>query len=302
MNQSPTPPPFIAIIGPTSSGKSALAIKLAKKFGGTIISADSRQVYRGMNLGTGKITKREMAGIPHELIDVADPKRQFTVADFQRKIRQVMRRAQSPFWLVGGSPFYIDAVIYDEHLPKVKPNRALRKRLEAWPDARLVRELGRRDPARAKTIDQRNRRRLIRALEICLTTNKPQTPRQRQAPNALILGISMPRTELYRRIRTRILTRLKRGMIAEVRRLHDQGVSWKRLDAFGLEYRFISRFLQGQLTKNQMIDQLEAATHAFARRQLTWWRRNPDIRWITTAKQAEQNVRQYINKRKGGRV
>ncbi len=288
------PKPLIAIIGPTACGKTALSIRLAQRFGGTVISADSRQVYRGMKLGTGKVTKREMNGVPHELLDVADPKRQFTVVDFQRRVARVMRTAKTPFWLVGGSPLYVDAIVYEQHFPIVKPNATLRKKLEGWSTPRLIRELQKLDPMRAQTIDQKNRRRLIRALEIVKSTGRPIPQLERRDTNALILGINLPRNLLYRRINVRLDARLRLGMITEVRRLHEAGVSWKRLESFGLEYRFIARFLQGQITKSEMISQLQGAIHAFARRQMTWWKRDPNIRWIKNEAEAARWIRSYL--------
>jgi tRNA dimethylallyltransferase len=209
-----------------------------------------------------------------------------------------MKKASPPFWLVGGSPLYVDAIVYRQNFPIVKPSPALRKKLEGWTTGRLIRELKKLDPARARTIDQKNRRRIIRALEIIKATGKPVPELVARQTDALILGITLPREQLYERINKRLDTRLKQGMIAEVRRLHEQGVSWKRLDAFGLEYRFVSRFLQGQITKTDMVSQLQGAIHAFARRQLTWWRRDPNIHWVINEKQAVKHVGNWLTKKR----
>ncbi len=178
---------LIVILGPTASGKSELAVKLAKKFNGEIISADSRQVYKGLNIGTGKITKKEMKGIGHHLLDVASPKRKFTVAQFQKlafkKIREIQRRGKTPF-LVGGTGFYIQSVVDNISIPEVTPNWKLRKALEKKNTEELFSMLKKLDPARAKTIDSKNPRRLTRAIEIASAEGRGAGPPQRGAATA----------------------------------------------------------------------------------------------------------------------
>lgn len=287
----------IVIIGPTASGKTAYSIKLAKKVGGEIISADSRQVYKGMDIGTGKVTKKEMAGVPHHLLDVADPKKVFTVSDYQKlakqKIEEIIGRGHTPI-IVGGTGFYIQAVVDDLVLPEVAPNKKLRAHLEVKPPSELFAILKKLDPVRAKTIDRQNPRRLIRAIEITKALGKVPELRSRISLHEKrlhssgydfeIIGIKIDQEELNKKIYRRLIERLKHGMIAEVKKLHAQGLSWQRLEELGLEYRYIARFLHppvsGKITKPEMIEQLFREIKKYAKRQNTWFKRDKRISWI----------------------
>jgi tRNA dimethylallyltransferase len=292
---------LVVILGPTSSGKSSLAINLAKKFHGEIISADSRQVYKGMNIGTGKVTKVEQKIVPHHLLDVADPKKQFSVAEFKRDakltIGQITLKGKIPF-LVGGTPFWIYAVIDDLQIPEVAPNLKLRKQLEKKSTSELFAMLKKLDPQRAKSIDQNNPRRLIRAIEIVKTTGKPVPDygliRANRTMDALILGIKKDQNKLYKLIDDRLEARLKQGMVREVKKLLKQNITHKRLQEMGLEYRFVSLFLQGHLPYEQMVEQLKNAIHKFSKRQMTWFKTDSRIKWISTEKQAEKLVKRYL--------
>lgn len=285
----------IVILGPTASGKSALGIRLAARFRGVVVSADSRQIYRGYTLGSGKVGKRERRGIRHFLLDVASPKRQYTAADFSRDFQATLKRVpeRTPIFLVGGSPFYIDAALQPDRLASVKPNPALRRRLALRSLPQLLAQLKRRDPRRHATIDRLNRRRVERALEIAIQphTGIPLAGSQLQT---LKIGIAIPRAKLYKKIDARVEARLREGMLREIDRLHARGVSWKRLDALGLEARFLSRALRGTLTLTEATQQLKGAIHAFARRQLTWWRRDQSIHWVTSARQAKVLTRRFL--------
>lgn len=274
-------------MGPTASGKSSLAIKLARRFNGEIVSADSRQVYRGMDIGTGKVTKQEQCLIPHHLLDVADPKRDFSAARYvtlaQKAISDISKRGKLPI-ICGGTGFYIDALLGTASLPDVPPNKKLRERFDKLTAQHLFKMLRKLDPGRAKNIDRYNKRRLIRALEIVLTTGKPVPKPYTLIPkpyDALWIGINLPREKLAQRIEKRLDERLKHGMITEVKKLHKQGVSWKRLENFGLEYRWIARFLQNKISKQEMRNLLLRDIVKYSKRQITWWRKNKDIRWIT---------------------
>lgn len=289
---------LIIVAGPTASGKSDLAIALARRFGGEIISADSRQVYRGMDIGTGKVTEAEQRLARHWLLDIASPRSQYTAAQWrhaaERVIDDIISRGKVPI-ICGGTGFYIDSAIYGTVFPEVKPDAKLRARLEKKTTRQLFAQLTRRDPRRARSIDQHNRRRLIRALEIILKTGKP-VPRQKRdsAYDVLYLSVDMPFEKLKERIAKRLDARLKNGMVAEVRHLHESGVSWKKLENFGLEYRWLSLFLRKKLSRQEMRDGLFQDIVAYARRQMTWWRKNKDIRWVKNQNEANRLVGAFL--------
>lgn len=291
-------PKIVVVAGPTASGKSDIAVQLARKFNGEIISADSRQVYRGMDIGTGKVTRREQKLARHWLLDVASPTRQYTVAHFKRDaaraISDIKRRGKLPI-ICGGTGFWIDALVYDQSLPAVKPDTKLRARLTKQTAPQLFARLRKLDPVRAAGIDGHNPVRLIRALEIVLSTGRPVPPQKNGSPfEPLYLGVSRPLPELKRRIEKRLDARLKAGMVAEVRRLHASGVSWKRLESFGLEYRWIARFLQNKIARTAMRGELLHDIIAYSKRQLTWWRKNPDVRLISSPTVADRLIRNFL--------
>lgn len=280
---------ILVIVGPTASGKSALAVALARKFGGEVISADSRQVYRGLDVGTGKITKKEMRGVPHHLLDIADPKKQFTVADYQKlalqKIAEILSRGKLPI-ICGGTGLYIDAALGRVAIPEVPPNPVLRKKLEKKSPEKLFEMLKELDATRAQIIDQHNPRRLIRAIEIMRAkrtenfTQPPDVDGLQTSGGALLLGLMLPPAELKKKIAIRLFSRISRGMLTEIRTLHKHGLPWKRMEALGLEYRFVSRYLRGLLTKTEMTEKLQTEIYRYAKRQMTWFKRNKEIKWL----------------------
>jgi tRNA dimethylallyltransferase len=283
----------IAVVGPTSSGKTALGIYLAQKLSGEVISADSRQVYKGLNLGTGKVTKKEMAGIPHHLLDVANPKKIFSASDFkrlgERALLGVFQKQKTPI-VVGGTGLYADVLLGRMVLPEVPPNPALRAKLEKKSVAQLFALLQKKDPERAANIEPTHHRRLVRALEIAEALGKsPAKAGAMQAEekyNVLWLGLSPSAKVLQKRIVKRLAARLKAGMLAEAKRLHAQGLSYKRMEALGLEYRSMAAYLQNKMTKEEMIAQLDREIAHYAKRQLRWFKRNPTIVWVKSSAQA----------------
>ncbi len=280
-------PKLVVVAGPTASGKSSLGVALAQAFQGEIVSADSRQVYRGLDIGAAKVTPVEQALIPHHLLDVVDPSETYTVARFQQEaiaaINAILARGRQPV-LVGGSPHYIQAVVDHLDIPAIPPQPLLRAQLEARPLAELLTELAQLDPQSAATIDRHNPRRVIRALEVCLVTGQPFSEQRRMADplyDCLQLAINWPRPELYARIDARVDERMGQGMIEEVQRLLASGLSHERLEAFGLEYRCISRLLRGEYASEAvMVERLKFAIHDFTRRQLTWFRKDQRLVWI----------------------
>lgn len=278
-------PKVIAIVGPTASGKTALSINLATRFNGEVISADSRQVYRGMDLGTGKVTTEEMASIPHHLLDIADPKTDtYTGADFVRDARaaitDITNRGKLSI-IAGGTFFYLDLLRGLRSSAPVPPNEALRAEFETQSTEELSAALTVADPRRAATIDHANRRRLIRALEVVDSLGHVPETRISDSPyDMLVLGIDVLIEILNERIHSRILDRIDQGMIAEINTLHESGVSWERMAGFGLEYRSIASHLQGLLTHEQMVEELAAKTRQFAKRQRLWLKNDSSIVWL----------------------
>lgn len=290
---------LIVILGPTASGKTDLSIKLAKKFNGEVVSADSRQVYKGMDIGTGKVTKKEMQGIPHHLLDVVSPNTRFDVAKYRKKaikaIKDIQKRNKLPF-LVGGTGFYIQAIVDGLIFPKVKPDWKLRKELEKKSNSELFKMLKKLDPQRAKNIEKDNPRRLVRAIEIVLKT-KQSVPKLKKQPidsDILILGVKRNKKELGSLINKRLLERLRQGMIAEVKKLHESGVSWKRLEEFGLEYRYIALHLQNKIRKEEMIERIQKESEHYAKRQTTWFKKDPRIHWIRNPREAEKLAKNIL--------
>jgi len=287
---------LIVILGPNASGKTSLALKLAKKFHGEIVSADSRQVYKGMNIGTGKATKAEQKIVKHHLIDIVKPTQAFNVSHFKKLaikiIKQIQQKNKLPF-LVGGTGFWIQSVVDNVDFPAVKPNKVLRKKLAKYSTKKLYQILKKLDPQRAITIDKNNPRRLIRAIEIAKAGQKVKPLKGKPIFNTLILGLTHPREKLYKLIDRRLEKRLKQGMIAEVKRLKKQGVSWQRFHDFGLEYRYVSLYLQDKLTKEEMIEQLKNAVHHYAKRQMTWFSRDKRIHWVKSQGETEWLIRKF---------
>ncbi len=296
-------PKLVVLLGPTASGKSGLGITLAQHFNGEIVSADSRQVYRGLDIGTAKVTPAERALVPHHILDVADPREIYTVAQYQRDaiaaINDILERRHQPF-LVGGSPHYIQAVVDNLDIPHIEPQPELRARLEKRPLSELLEQLEELDPHTAATIDRNNPRRIIRALEVCLTSGQPFSQQRNMSEpvyQSLVLGVEWPRDVLYRRIDERVDERMQLGMVQEVQRLLDEGISQQRLEALGLEYRYISRWLTGVFeSEDEMVQGLKYAIHDFTRRQLTWFRKETRIIWVNGGdwEQADKRVRDFL--------
>lgn len=290
---------LIVIVGPTASGKSDLAVRLALKFNGEVVSADSRQVYRGMDIGSGKITRIEQQGIRHHLLDVASPKRTFTVAQYQKMalkaIDRIQRSGKVPI-VCGGTGFYVRSVTELTLIPAVAPDWKLREKLEKISIPELFKMLDNRDPATAMRIERSNPRRLIRALEIVIKTGKP-VPKSVPTPlpyPILKIGININREKLNRLIARRLNKRLRRGMVAEIKKLRSGGLSWKRLESFGLEYRYAALFLQKKITRGEMISRIQTESQQYVKRQLTWFKKDKQIKWIKNWAEAKKLAAIYL--------
>ncbi len=313
---------IIVILGPTASGKSSAAIKLARKFDGEIISADSRQIYRGMDIGTGKIQKDLTPtlslsgrggnnsryysdGILHHMIDIISPKTNFSAAQFKKKtdkiIQDILSRGKLPI-ICGGTGFWIKAIVDDVIYPEVKPNWKLRKKLQEVSAEELFAMLKKMDPRRAENIDAKNKVRMIRAIEICKSLGKvPNT--KYELPNTkykfLQIGILREKEELHKRIENNIKKRFSQGMIEEVERLRREGLSWKKIQSFGLSYNLIPQYLKGEIeSKKELFEKIFQAEKDYAKRQMTWFKRDSQIKWLTDYKKIKKETEKFLKNSK----
>lgn len=349
---------IIVILGPTSSGKSDVAIRLAKKFNGEIISADSRQVYRGLDIGTGKIEADHSAeipqrfansksyagprknkpylsyGIPHHLIDNISLKTNYNAAKFKKDaekiIKDILKRGKLPI-ICGGTGFWIKSIVDNISYPEVKPDGKLRRILHNKSAKELFKMLKKLDPKRANSIDAKNPVRLIRAIEICKTLGKvpsiqchcEEVQRQKQSRdchaslamtkpyNSLQIGIKLPKEKLYKNIEKRLKKRFRQGMIDEVKNLHEkQKLSWKKIESFGLGYFWIPKYLHPVKyatkrrplkaefnrvkSKQDLFEKIYQAEKDYAKRQMTWFKKDARIKWISDYKNIKKEVSCFI--------
>jgi len=297
--------PLILIVGPTAVGKTDIAIQLAERLNGEIVSADSRLFYRGMDVGTAKPSPEEQARVPHHLIDIASPDEILSLAVFQQKAREAIAdihmRNKIPF-LVGGTGQYVRAVTEGWTPPEVKPNKDLRNELERQKDKSgiywLHDKLKDLDPTAADKIDARNYRRTIRALEVIMTTGKKFSEQrgQTESPYHLVtIGLTRPRAELYARVDARIDSMFANGFIDEVKRLLDQGYSPTLPTLSAIGYRECIRVIQGEFTEEQAKAEIRRATRVFVRRQANWFKESdPDILWFKVEDKAVEAIEFFI--------
>ncbi len=282
--------PVVAIVGPTAVGKTTLGVALSERLGGEIISADSRQVYRRMDIGTAKALPEELSRAPHHLIDVVEPDEPFGLADFLRLAREavleIAGRGRLPL-LVGGTGQYVKALLEGWQVPEVPPDPDLRAELErqgqADPDA-LWGRLMALDPDAAEFVDRPNLRRVIRALEVCLKSGQPFSVLRRSVPppyRVMRLGLTMPRAELYARADARVRAMVAAGLLDEIARLREAGYAWELPSLSGLGYIQFRPYFEGKGTLEQAVERTQLDTHDFIRRQYTWFRpADPQIRWL----------------------
>tara|TARA_Y100000310_G_scaffold345542_1_gene466275 strand:+ start:991 stop:1974 length:984 start_codon:yes stop_codon:yes gene_type:complete len=318
----------LVIVGPTASGKSEMAVKLAKKFNGEVISADSRQVYRGMDIGTGKVpilfeppvggenTKSSIPplgqrgggpmfykGVRHYLINVASPKRTFTVVQYQRlakkALNRILKRGKLPI-IAGGTGFYINALVHGQSFPPVSAQPKLRRELEKLFLEELFERLEKMDPDRASEIDKKNKRRLIRALEVVTVSGQSSKKINvwKSDFQVLKVGILVEQEELRKRIEKRFDEWIKNGFLDEVRSLREpfdsaqgkMGLSWKRIESFGLNYRAAAEYLQQKISKEEMKEKSLKEIYKYAKRQMTWFRKDKSIKWVRAYEDVEKFV------------
>lgn len=297
--------PLIVILGPTAVGKTAVAIRLAEDLGGEIVSADSRQIYRGMDIGTAKPRPEELARVRHHLIDVADPDEDFHLARFQAMayaaIDDILSRSKVPF-LVGGTGQYIRAVVEGWQVPPVPPDEHLRQRLYAEAERHGPEHLHRRlaaiDPRAAGRIHPHNVRRIVRALEVYEATGRPISAWQTKHPppyRVLQIGLTMPREELYRRVDARIDRMVEGGLVEEVRRLLEQGYDFSLPAMHSLGYAQFEPYFAGRATLDEVLQAIKHATHRLVRHQYAWFREDdPDIHWFNVTQEPYEQVRGLV--------
>lgn len=267
-------PKIIIVAGPTASGKSDFAVNLALKFHGEIVSADSCQIYRGLDIGTGKITESEMKGVPHYMLDICDINESFSVAEFTAKalpiIEDILSRGKIPI-ICGGTGQYIDAIMYENTPPKVGPNLKLRTQLESLTTEELFIELSKKDERRAEEIDKYNRVRLIRALEIVDSLGHVPENTNLKSRFEVELYLMNPTKEmLEERVHKRLIKRFDMGMIQEMESLIAQGYEIASIADKGIEYKWMAKYLEGKLTYDELVEKLRIATWQYAKRQRTW--------------------------------
>jgi tRNA dimethylallyltransferase len=292
---------LVTIVGPTAVGKSRLALRLALDLGGEIISADSRQVYRYMDIGTAKPTKVERSLVPHHLIDIINPDEDFSLAQYRelayQAIIDIHHRDKLPL-LVGGSGLYIRALLEGWLIPRIQPAPEFRRRLEEQATSggaeELYQELLKLDPVAAQKIDRRNVRRIIRAIEVCKYAGVPFSELQRRARpdiNVLVIGINVERAELYRRIDRRVDKMIENGLVGEVKRLVSMGYGFNLPAMSGIGYKQIGMFLRGELSLEASISKIKFETHRFARHQYNWFRlTDPSIKWFDIKQEIETKI------------
>ena len=295
--------PLIAIVGPTATGKSSLAVKLAMGLNGEIVGADSRQVYHGMAIGTAQPDTEELAAAPHHLIDIIRPDEDFSLAQYRdmayRTIDDILDRGKLPL-LVGGSGLYVWTVIEGWEIPEVAPDPDLRNHLEERAGKgeaeALYRELVEADPAAAEKIDPRNIRRVIRALEVTRSTGRPFSEMQRRsAPgyDTLIIGLTAEREELYRRTDARVDKMVESGLVEEVKKLLADGYSPELPAMSGIGYKQIVMYLRGEISLEEAVRQMKTETHRLVRRQYNWFRlRDERIHWFGIGQDVVQEIKE----------
>ena len=294
---------LLVICGPTATGKTQFAIKLAKKFNGEIISADSRQVYIGMDIATGK-DRRMYGDVPVHMIDVVDPRENFSVAQYSvlanKAIEDIWNSGKLPI-LVGGTGLYIKAIVDGIETSIVPPDEKLRKDYANKGASELFHILNKINPQKANSMnesDRKNPRRLIRAIEI--SNWKEEGKDENRKIDVIMIGLTAPREILYQLIDARVDKRMSEGMVGEVDQLLGNGVSHKRMQSFGLEYRLIDNYLTGKITEDILVETLKYKIHDFARRQLTWFKKDKRINWSNIessdwAENVEKKVRAWYN-------
>jgi tRNA dimethylallyltransferase len=298
-------PKILVIVGPTASSKTALSLELAKKYNGEIVNADSRQIYRGMDIGTAKIEFNDAnfmaGGVKHHLIDVAEPNEEFSLAHFKNAafgaIDDILSRGKLPI-IVGGTGLYVQAIVDNLDIPAIAPDLELRAGLEKKDVGELAEMLRQSDPEAYGRIDIKNPRRVIRALEVAMSEKNGLVRKAGKLPSkydALQIGLTIPREELVKRINERVDEQISRGLVEEVRGLAEKH-SWDLTAMSGIGYKQIGYFLKGKMTLPEAIELIKRDTRRYAKRQMTWFKRDKNIRWVSDAGEADSLVAKFVKK------
>jgi len=295
----------VVVVGPTASGKSSLAVKLAQKFRGIVIGADSRQIYRRLDIATAKPTKEERSRVPHFMIDVVEPDEEFNVAIYQntaynlleRFAKENLRRASKVLpIIVGGTGLYIKAIVDGLQIPRVSPDQDLRKKLEEKTLEELKKQLLELDPT--ANVDLKNKRRLIRALEVILSTGQPFSQQRTAKPpekfEFLQIGIDWPREELYQRINERVDEMTKKGLLKEAKELFRAGYDFTNEAFTALGYRHLIRHLQKKISRDKAVELMKRDHRHYARKQLSWFKKDKRVHWVKNLAEAEKLVAKFL--------
>ncbi|MFA6271702.1 MAG: tRNA (adenosine(37)-N6)-dimethylallyltransferase MiaA [Patescibacteria group bacterium] len=288
---------IVVILGPTAAGKTGMSLTLAKKFNGYIISADSRQVYRGMDIGTGKLTKDKWQGINHRMIDIMDPDQEFSLAQFQKTVFAIINEEKEklPF-LVGGTGLYIQSIVDNLDIPKGGMDKNLRKELDEKTAEELFKILIQLDYKSAQEIDINNKRRLIRAIEVFkISGEKYSEQKGKNSPlvQTLQIGIKLSREEMYDRIDRRVDEMIKEGLVDEVKALGDK-YGWDIPAMSAIGYKQLSAYFRNEISQAEAIAQIKNDSHHYAKRQMTWFKRDSRIKWVTSVAEAEELVNNFL--------
>lgn len=311
MNKYKDKPKLIVLLGPTASGKTDWGLRLARKFNGDIISADSRQIFTKMSVGTAKpegVWRREgltrvyyVDDVPHHLMDIVDPGKQFTLAQFHdtaiKSIEHSFKKGRQPI-VVGGTGLYIQSLVENLRIPRVPPNKELRLGLEDKDLPSLLALLKKLDPEAMRAIDKHNKRRVIRALEVTIMSGESfssQRKKDEAVFETLQIGINMPREELYRRIDLRADLMMEKGLLSEVQALNKQKYGWHLPSMSGIGYRQFQPYFEGAITLTDVVAAIRRDTRRYSKKQMTWFRRDKSIRWCKTYEEAEKLVEEFLN-------
>lgn len=296
-------PTVIVIAGPTASGKTALSISLAKKIGGEIVCADSMQIYQDMNIGTAKVTEEEKQGIPHYLVDFVSPKQRYSVSEFKKAaenaIEMIIKKGKVPI-VVGGTGLYIDTLIYGIEFPEMEINEDYRKELQEQDLSELYEKAMQIDAEATKKISKTDRKRIIRILEIYKQTGKTKTQLEKESRkngvkyHYLVFALDMDRQKLYDKINKRVDKMIEEGLVQEVQNLLKK-YSYFPTAMQGLGYKEVKEYLENHMTQEQMIEKIKQETRHYAKRQLTWFRKNKQTIWLNAEKSIHDNVTQILS-------